>query len=415
MQQAGLYQGISTLAKAKASEVHDLYKDLHAHPELSMQEFRTSALIREQLESLGLEVLSCGVTGVVGLLRNGEGPVVAYRADFDGLPIQEDTGLDYASTAKGHLPDGTEVPLMHGCGHDFHVSIAIATIKLLLEIRDRWSGTLVFIFQPGEETGEGALAMVEDGLWERVPQPHIIFAQHVNAEEAGVIGVTKGVAMANSDSWSVRVHGKGGHGSQPQTTIDPVLLAANMVIRIQQIVSREVSAQDNLVITVGTFHAGLKENIIPNHADFSLNMRSFDPEVRLKALAALRRIINGEAQVAGAPAPTIEESGQFPECYNDPEATTALLGELSSALGQERVRSIPPVMASEDFGYLSAGIGIPSVYWNIGGFPAERAAAGEAAPGNHSPHFAPVIEPTMTTGVEAAAVALLSQVGKLAG
>ncbi|MHA7190550.1 amidohydrolase [Arthrobacter sp. MDT2-16] len=399
------------LTDAHTTAMHELYRHLHAHPELSMQETHTAAFILERLGHLGLDAFMCGGTGVVGVLRNGDGPVVAFRADTDGLPIQEDTGLDYASTTTGALADGTEVPVMHGCGHDTHVTVALTTAQLLMENCDAWSGTVVFVFQPGEEIGEGAEAMVEDGLWDKAPRPDIVYGQHVWPGLAGTVNITKGTAMAMADSWKVTVLGKQAHGSQPEQSIDPIVLGAHMVVRLQTVVSREVHPMKSAVVTIGTFHGGLKENIIPASAEFTLNVRTFDVDVRERVLASLRRIISAEAAASGAPEPVIEEITSFPQCYNDPSSTEDLITVLGGVLGEDAVIEAPPVMGSEDFGLLAAAIGVPSVYWFFGGHPQELLDGDGQVPGNHSPFFAPAIEPTLTTGVRAALAALLSKVG----
>ena len=392
-------------------DLHSLYYGLHAAPELSMQEHETAALIRERMEGLGFETFVCGGTGVVAVLRNSDGPVVGFRADTDGLPVTEETGLEYASTARGTLPDGSDVPVMHACGHDTHITCAIGAATLLAQARNTWSGTVVFLFQPGEETAEGALAMLQDGLWDRAPKPEVVFGQHVWPGRAGTVEVSSGPAMAMADSWKVTVHGRGGHGSRPEETIDPVVLAAHMVVRIQSIVSREVHPQRSAVVTIASFHAGLKENIIPSTAEFTTNVRSLDPEVRDRVLAALRRVITAEAQASGAPEPEIEELYRFPLLYNDPEATEQLMSVLGSVLGADKVTDTPAQMGSEDFGHLAEAIGVPGVYWFFGGFPDGVVDGDDPVPSNHSPHFGPVIEPTLTTGVTAAFAAIMSRIG----
>lgn len=394
------------------SAMHELYRHLHAHPELSMQETQTAEFILKALTDLGIEAYLCGGTGVVGVLRNGEGPVVGFRADTDGLPMQEDTGLDYASQARGKLADGTEVPVMHGCGHDTHITAALTAARLLSEGLDTWSGTVVFIFQPGEETAAGAKAMVEDGIWDRAPKPEVIYGQHVWPGLAGTVNISRGTAMAMADSWKITVQGRQAHGSQPDQSIDPIVLGAHMVVRIQTIVAREVHPMKSAVVTIGTFHAGLKENIIPDTAEFSVNVRTFDPEVRERVLDSLRRIIKAEADASGAPAPSIEEISSFPQCYNDPDTTDALIREFHLTLGEDSVNEVPPVMGSEDFGLFATAIGVPSVYWMFGAYSQERLDADTPLPGNHSPHFAPDIEPTLTTGVRAAMTSILSKVAR---
>ncbi|AHK34342.1 peptidase [Rhodococcus opacus PD630] len=389
----------------------DLYRHLHANPELSMQEHKTAELIQSSLVALGIDTFVCGGTGVVGVLTNGEGPTVAFRADSDGLPIAEDTGVDYASAATGRLDDGTEVPVMHGCGHDTHVATLLTVAELLAGAREAWAGTIVFLFQPGEETAAGAKAMVEDGLWDRAPKPEIVFGQHVGPMLAGTVHVTSGDAMAMADSLKVTVYGQGSHGSQPQDSIDPIIQGVNMINRIQTIVSREVHPMKPAVVTVATFHAGLKENIIADRAEFTINVRTLDPEVREQVNAALRRIIYAEAAASGAPKPLIEELYTFPRNYNDPDATAELVAELQKVLGENNVTPSSPMMGSEDFGLLAEAIGVPSVFWMFGGHTAETLESGKPVPVNHSPFFAPVAEPTLSTGVQAAMTAILSKVG----
>ncbi|GAF48859.1 amidohydrolase [Rhodococcus wratislaviensis] len=393
------------------TKMHDLYRYLHANPELSMQEHKTAELIQSSLVALGIDTFVCGGTGVVGVLTNGEGPTVAFRADSDGLPIAEDTGVDYASTATGQLDDGTEVPVMHGCGHDTHVATLLTVAELLAGAREAWAGTIVFLFQPGEETAAGAKAMIEDGLWDRAPKPEIVFGQHVGPMLAGTVHVTSGDAMAMADSLKVTVYGQGSHGSQPQDSIDPIIQGVNMINRIQTIVSREVHPLKPAVVTVATFHAGLKENIIADRAEFTINVRTLDPEVREQVNAALRRIIYAEADASGAPKPLIEELYTFPRNYNDPDATADLVAELRKVLGENNVTPSSPMMGSEDFGLLAEVIGVPSVFWMFGGHTTDTLESGKPVPVNHSPFFAPVAEPTLSTGVQAAMTAILSKVG----
>ncbi|AUI51023.1 amidohydrolase [Arthrobacter crystallopoietes] len=398
------------LTDEQRTRMHDLYRQLHEHPELSMQEHRTAALVQAELEQCGIDTFSCGGTGVVGVLRNGEGPVVAFRADIDALPIKEDTGLPFASTATGTLADGTEVPVMHGCGHDAHAAALLTAARLLAGAKDRWAGTIVFIFQPGEETGAGARAMVEDGLWEKAPKPEVVFGQHVMPGLAGTVQYVHGHPMTQADSWKVTLHGRQSHGSQPQDSIDPIVLGAHIITRIQTIVSREVDPRRSAVVTVGTFHGGLKENIIPSSAEFTLNVRAFDESVRDTVLGALRRIIKAEADASNAPEPTIEVLSSFPPNLNDRQATDDVVKALRQELGEASVIEGEPVMASEDFGHLVEPICVPSVFWFFGGHPAETLAA-ERIPVNHSPLFAPVMEPTLSTGARAAVAAILSKVG----
>lgn len=383
-------------------DLHDLYRQLHASPELSMAEHDTSALIEERMTALGYAVTRHGGTGLAAVLANGPGPVAAFRADIDALPLAEDTGLDYASTATGTLPDGTEVPVMHACGHDMHITAAIGAATVLAQDTDSWRGTVIFIFQPGEETSAGAAAMVADGLWDALPRPEVVFGQHVWPGLAGTVELTSGPAMAMADSWEVTVHGRGGHGSSPQDTIDPVLLMSHMIVRLQSVVSREVAAQDSAVVTVAKVWAGLKENIIPADAHFTINVRALNEGVRSEVLTALRRVLAAEATASGAPAPTIRELYRFPLLVNEPDETARTVQVLSEALGHEQVSTVPARMGSEDFGHLPQAINVPGVYWFFGGMPAEVIDGNDPVPSNHSPFFAPDIEPTLSTGITAA-------------
>ncbi|MFF2242762.1 amidohydrolase [Arthrobacter sp. NPDC058130] len=398
------------LDSQQTARLHALYRHLHAHPELSMQEYATASLIEEVLDRLGIEHFRCGGTGVVGILRNSEGPVVAFRADIDGLPIEEATGLDYASTDTGTM-DGNRVHVMHGCGHDTHVASLLGAAELMKGNLDLWSGTLVLIFQPGEETAAGALAMLEDGLWDKAPRPEVVFGQHVMPRPVGTASISTGSVAAMADSLRVTVHGQQSHGSQPHDSIDPIVMAAHMVTRLQVIVSRELNPQESAVVTVGTFHAGLKENIIPASAEFTLNIRTFDEAVRDQVLAAVRRIIAAEAAAAGAPKPVIEELYRFPQCFNDPETVPSVADALRGALGSNAVEFTRPMMGSEDFGHLATAIGVPSVYWMFGGTPAEAFEGPGTIPVNHSPLFAPQLEGSLAGGVTAAVAVLLSRLG----
>ena len=385
------------------------YQHFHTHPELSMVELQTARTILERLAELGYEVHEVGGTGVVGVLANGEGPVIAYRADTDGLPIQEDTGLSFASTATGTLPDGSQVPVMHGCGHDTHITVGLETAKLMSSHTEAWSGTLVLLFQPGEEIGAGAKAMIEDGLWDKVPTPQAVFGQHVWPGAAGSIDITSGTAMAMADSYEITVHGRQAHGSQPESSIDPIVLGAHMVVRLQTIVSREVGAREMAVVTIGRFNGGLKENIIPAEARFTINVRTFKPEVRTQVNAAIERILLAEAQASNAPAPTITKLYEFPECFNDPDLTAQVIAAARAELGEEQVNESEPVTGSEDFGLFGHSINVPAVYWFFGSQSPEALEA-DTVPSNHSPQFAPTdIETTLRTGSRAALSVLLGQ------
>ncbi|MGP9651253.1 amidohydrolase [Glutamicibacter sp. 287] len=387
--------------------LHESYLHLHAHPELSMQEHATADYIQGRLADLGIENFRCGGTGVVGIHANGPGPVIAFRADSDGLPIKEDTGADYASVATGVLPDGTEVPVMHGCGHDTHVASALAAAQVLARSTDSWSGTVLWIFQPGEETAAGAQAMLADGLWDKVPHPQVVLGQHVFPFQTGSIAVTEGSAMALADSLKVTLFGKQSHGSQPQDSIDPIVLGAHIITRLQSIVSRELHPLSPAVITCGTFHAGLKENIIPDRAEFTLNIRTLTEEVRAQVLSAVTRIIEAEAAAGNAPAPLIEPLYSFPRLYNDPQQTQSMASAFGTEFGAEQVRFVPPAMGSEDFGALADALGVPNVFWMFGGFD----TTARPAPVNHSPHFLPDYVPALDTGVRAALAAIGYYVG----
>lgn len=396
-------------------DLHALYRRLHAHPELSMQEHETAALIERRLAALGIPAFRCGGTGVVGVLENGPGPVVAFRADTDGLPIDEQTGLDYASRATGVLPDGTETAVMHGCGHDTHVSSLLVAAALMAGSRASWSGTLVLLFQPGEEVAAGAKAMVADGLWDRAPRPEVVLGQHVMSGSAGTVRCATGTAASMADSWQVTVRGRGAHGSQPDLSLDPIVQVAHTITRIQGVVSREVSPLSSAVVTVGRIAGGLKENIIPDSAMFTLNVRTFDESVRTRVLDALRRIIKAEADASGAPEPEITELSSFPKLVNDDAVSGRVTAALDAHWGEGAVRAAEPMMGSEDFGVLGEAIGVPYCFWTVGGTDPELYAEAEAegtlsttVPGNHSPFFAPVVEPTLSRMVEAAVVGMLT-------
>ncbi|WP_328540429.1 amidohydrolase [Streptomyces sp. NBC_00344] len=401
----------------------DLYRDLHTHPELSTQEHRTALRLAEELRPLGYEVTTqVGGTGVVGVLRNGGGPVVMLRADFDALPVEEKTGLPYASTARATGADGREVPVMHACGHDMHATCLVGAATLLAGAKQTWSGTLLVVFQPAEELALGARAMVDDGLFRRFPVPDIVLGQHVGPLPAGVIGYGSGPIMAASDSVQVTLHGRGGHGSRPETTVDPVLMAANVVTRLQGIVAREVPPAETAVVTVGRLQAGTKDNIIPDTAELGINMRTYSPETRTLVHRAIERVIRGEATAGAATRePELDWNVSAPLLVSDPAATASVVTAFSEHFGEQRVQPIPPVSASEDVGVFGAAANAPTVFWFWGGLDADTFAAAVrdgdtgSLPGNHSPYFAPVVEPTLSTGVEALAVGGLTWLGKPAG
>jgi hippurate hydrolase len=394
-------------------ELEALYKDVHSHPELSMQETRTAALAAERLRSAGYEVTTdIGGTGVVGMLRNGDGPTVMLRADMDALPVQEATGLPYASQVTATDRAGNTVPVSHMCGHDMHVTWLAGASKLLAEERSAWRGTVLAVFQPGEETAEGAHAMIADGLLQRFPRPDVVLGQHVMVGPAGMVAGRAGAITSAADSLQIRLFGRGAHGSMPQASVDPVVMAAATVMRLQGIVSREVAAAEAAVVTVGSLQAGTKENVIPDEAVIKLNVRTFDAGVRARVLAAIERIVNAEAAASGAPRPPeITTLDSYPLNVNDRDASQRLVEAFRAHFGDARVRQTGPAPASEDFGSFGTDWHSPSVFWFVGGTDPEVYANAKEAkrlqelPVNHSPKFAPVLHPTLRTGVEALLVA----------
>src|SRR3954453_10504866 len=343
--------------------LEDLYRDVHAHPELSMQERRTAAKAAERLQAAGYEVTTGGGgTGVVGVLSKGEGPTVMLRADMDALPVKEATALPYASTATATDPDGNEVPVMHACGHDMHVTWLAGATALLAAARDAWRGTVLAVFQPAEETAQGARAMIDDGLFERFARPQVILGQHVMPGPAGAIGYRAGTTQAAADSLEVRLFGRGAHGSMPESSVDPVVMAAATVLRLQTIVSREVAAGQAAVVTIGALQAGTKDNVIPDEVLLKLNVRAFDERVRTRVLDAIRRIVEAEAAASGAPRPPeITMTEHYPLTVNDPGRTARVAAALRAQFGEEAVRELAaPVSASEDFGSFGTEWGVPS-------------------------------------------------------
>src|SRR4051812_15462886 len=398
-------------------ELEALYQDIHEHPELSMQEHRTANKAAERLQAAGYDVTSgLGGTGVVGVLSNGDGPTVMLRADMDALPVKEATGLEYASTATATDPAGNEVPVMHACGHDMHVTWLAGATALLAGARDAWQGTVLAVFQPAEETAQGARAMIDDGLFDRFPKPQVILGQHVMPAPAGAIGFRLGTTQAAADSLEVRLFGRGAHGSMPESSVDPVVMAAATVLRLQTIVSREVAASQAAVVTIGALQAGTKDNVIPDEALLKLNVRTFDEQVRSRVLDAIRRIVEAEAAASGAPRPPeITMTEHYPLTVNDPDRTARVAAALRRQFGDDRVHELAaPVSASEDFGSFGTEWGVPSVFWYVGGTDAglyRRAEqAGRVAqdvPTNHNAKFAPVIHPTLESGVQAMTAAAL--------
>ena len=398
-----------------------LYIDLHQNPELSLHEERTAAKMAARLRDLGFEVTEhVGGYGVVGVLKNGPGATVLVRTDMDALPVKEATGLRYASTVVVRSDAGESVPVMHACGHDIHMASWIGAATLLAHSRDRWHGTLVFVGQPAEEVLQGAEAMVHDGLWERFPRPDFALAIHdTNVLPAGQIGVIAGPAFAASNAVDITFYGKGGHGAYPHQAIDPLVIAARTVVTLQTIVAREVNPFDPAVVTVGTFHAGSKRNVIADEAKIQLTVRSYKPEVQKQLLRAIERIAKAESAAAGAPrepSVTVDPKEASDVVLNDPALAARLESALRSAIGDANVVRGTPAGGSEDFSVFGRVAGVPSVMLRIGAIePGEFAAAkaaGKTAPGLHSALFAPDREPTIRTGVAAFTVSVLELLGR---
>jgi hippurate hydrolase len=388
-------------------EVQSLYIDLHEHPELSTHEVNTAAKLAALLRKLGYEVTgNVGGTGVVGILRNGNGPVVMLRTELDALPVEEKTGLAYGSKATTKDDSGREVHVMHACGHDIHMAAWIGTADIMAKTKSQWHGTLMLVGQPAEETAGGAKNMIADGLFTRFPKPQVGIALHTgNNLPAGMVGITPEYASSNSDSVTITIYGRGGHGAMPQTTIDPIVIAAKLVLSLQSVVSREIKPGDPAVITVGYIQGGNKANIIPDEVRLGLSVRSYSEEVRKHLLSAIERIAKAEGEAAGAPKPpevkVIESTGAM---YNDPKLSDKLTKVLQQTLGADNVRQLPPAMTSEDYSEFTKA-GIPSFYFSLGAANPEKfkeaAAKGTALPSNHSPFYAPDMEPSLKTGIEA--------------
>lgn len=388
-------------------EAHALYLDLHEHPELSSHETRTASVMAEKLRNLGYEVTEhVGGTGIVALLKNGPGPVVMLRTELDALPVTEQTGLPYASKVRTKDDSGREVGVMHACGHDVHMATLYGTAAIMVKSKSTWHGTLMLIGQPAEETITGAKAMVADGLFTRFPRPDIGVAMHdENGIAVGQVGVTPGYAKAAADSVRITIYGKGGHGARPESTIDPVVIAASIVVRLQSIVSREIHPGDAAVITVGYIQAGTKNNIIPNETQLGLTVRSYKPEVRRHLLASIDRIAKAEAMASGAEKmPLIETYESTSAVYNDPVLTRHLSGVLEAVVGKGNVVNEEPLMTSEDWAVFVEQ-GIPGFYFTLGVADPQKLAAAHFShtelPSNHSPLFAPVIDPALHTGIAA--------------
>jgi hippurate hydrolase len=401
------------------ADLDALYRDLHANPELSLQEEKTSAKLAERFRGLGYEVTEkVGGFGVVGVMKNGPGPTVLLRADMDALPVEEKTGLPYASKVRVADASGTTVPVMHACGHDVHMTSLVGAATLLARARERWRGTLVLVAQPAEEGGGGALNMIRDSFLARFPKPDYCLAFHDKAEAlAGTLLWTSGWVLANVDSVDITIFGRGGHGSKPESTVDPIVIAARTVLALQTIVARENSPFDPAVVTVGSIHGGTRRNIIPDDVKLQLTIRSYQPEVRQRLLAAIERIAKAEALAAAAPRePEVKAVEGTAATYNDPALTKRVASALAAAFGPDRVVETSPVMGGEDFGEFGKAAGAPSFMFWVGGVSAAKWAEvkGDASklPSLHSALWAPDPEPTVKAGAAALTLGALELLGK---
>jgi hippurate hydrolase len=422
-QEDNLKSAVQTRLDREWPELFELYKHFHANPELSFQEEKTAARVAGELSRAGYIVTpGVGGHGVVAVLRNGEGPTLLIRGDMDALPVKEQTGLPYASTARAVEQTGQEVDVMHACGHDVHMTCLIGTARLLAQLTNHWRGTVLLIGQPAEERGSGARAMLNDGLYRRFPLPNYAIALHVWSEyAAGTVGFCPGYAMANVDSVDITLRGVGGHGAYPHMAKDPIVLAAQTILALQTIVSRETKPGEPAVVTVGSIHGGAKHNIIPDEVTLQLTLRSYSDEVRLQTIAAIRRIVNGLATAAGMPPdrmPEIKLKDEFtPALYNDPALTARVVGVFKQWLGEGNVIERKPVMGGEDFSqYGRTEHKIPVFMFGVGAVSPESfkeaMKSGRAFPSVHSPFFAPDPEPTIKTGVTAMTAAALELLGK---
>jgi len=388
-------------------DAHALYLDLHQNPELSAHETKTAEKLAARLRSAGYEVTEhVGGTGIVAILKNGAGRTIMLRTELDALPVEEKTGLAYASKVHAQEDAGRDVPVMHACGHDLHMASLLGTAEIMARSKDSWHGTLMLIGQPAEETIGGADGMIRDGLFTRFPKPDVAVALHVgNILPAGTAAITPGIYNTNSDSIRITIFGKGGHGALPHTTVDPIVIAARTILALQTITSREVKPGEMAVVTVGYIRAGTKNNIIPDQAEMGLTVRTFKSEVRSQVLAAITRIAKGEAAAAGAPRePAVERYEGTDLVYNNPALAERLRAPLEAALGKDNVITGEPIAPSEDFSYF-IGQGIAGFYFSLGGADPEKLAQAKAAgtqlPSNHSPLFAPDVDPALHAGITA--------------
>jgi amidohydrolase len=388
-------------------EAHALYLDLHQNPELSSHETQTAAKLATRLRALGYGVTeNVGGTGVVAILKNGAGPTVMLRTELDALPVEEKTGLPYASKVHAKDDAGHDVPVMHACGHDLHMAALVGTAAIMVHSKDTWHGTLMLIGQPAEETISGAKAMIDDGLFTRFPKPDVGIALHVGNEmPAGQVGITPGIYNTNADSLRITIYGKGGHGSAPHLTVDPIVIAARTILTLQTITSREVKPGEMAVVTVGYIQAGTKNNIIPDHAEMGLTVRTYKAEVRKQVLAAIARITKEEAEAGGVPRkPLIEHYESTNSVYNDPALAQRLRVPLETALGKDNVITTEPITPSEDYAYFIEQ-GVPSLYFSLGGADSQKfteaKTTGVPLPSNHSPFFTPDVDPALHAGITA--------------
>lgn len=421
---AALRETVARKVAADYASLDALYKDLHGKPELSLMEERTASVVARELRTAGFDVTErVGGYGVVGVLKNGSGPTLLIRTDLDALPVLEETGLPYASTTRVQDLSGREVPTMHACGHDIHMTVLAGTARTLASLKDQWAGTLVLIGQPAEERGIGARAMLSAGLYQKFPRPDFALALHDSATlPTGTVGTIEGFMMANVDSVDITIRGVGGHGAYPHATKDPVVLAARIVLALQTIVSRETRPIDPAVVTVGSIHGGTKHNIIPDEVKLQLTLRSYSDAVRRHTLDAITRICRGEAIAAGIPEDrmpiiTTAEDEFTPATYNDPTLTRRVRGALTAWLGADRVKTIDPEMGGEDFSQFGrTPEKIPLCMFRLGAVAPEKVAESERTgvplPSLHSSKFAPVPEPTIKTGVTAMTAAALELLGK---
>jgi hippurate hydrolase len=398
------------------------YKHFHANPELSFQELKTAALIGKELDKAGYEVTTgVGRTGVVAVLKNGEGPTLLIRGDMDALPIIEETGLDYASKVLVKQPDGTEVGAMHACGHDVHCTMLFGIGPLLADLREHWSGTVVLIAQPAEEIGRGSRFMIEDGLFERFPKPDICLSLHVMHKlPIGTVGLTSGWAFANVDSVDITIYGKGGHGARPHSSVDPIVTAAHVITQLQTIVSRRLAPVDPGVITVGSIRGGTKHNIIPDEVKMQLTVRSYTDEVRRTLLDGIRQVTTDTCrtfQCPKDPLVEVDEEEFTPAAYNDPDLTEAAAGLFRELLGEENVFEMPQTMGGEDFGRFARHLGVPGLQYRIGtvsreSWEASQEPGADPLPSLHSAKYYPLPEPTVRLSVESMANLALALLAK---